>query len=69
MENKLPWWEGLDFRFIRLPVELLDRGLSPAAMVLYGVLLGRLSLSGKKSRCITPRMTMPWEKTATLPPS
>lgn len=47
MENKLPWWEGLDFRFIRLPVELLDRGLSPAAMVLYGVLLGRLSLSGK----------------------
>ena len=38
---------GILWKYIRLPVELLDRGLSPAAMVLYGVLLGRLSLSGK----------------------
>lgn len=39
------WWENREFPFIRIPKGLLSYKLSPAAVLVYGLLLDRMQLS------------------------
>lgn len=59
MITRYKWWETASFTFIRVPKTLLTHPyyvhLSATAVLLYGILLDRLSLSNKNKRKFTDR--------------
>ena len=59
MRNRLQWWESGSFAFVRVPKAILMQpyysGLSANAVLLYGILLDRVSLSFKNKNKFTDR--------------
>lgn len=59
MITRYKWWETVPFAFIRVPKAILMHscytGLSATGILLYGILLDRMSLSAKNKNKFTDR--------------